>query len=60
MKKSKKLTLETTTMRRLNDELHGVAGAMSANVRCTQSGCASYACTGRVMGCDRTDFVMCG
>jgi len=46
MKKTKKLAFDRTTIRQLTRRDTGrVAGAMSGNVRCTQSGCASNACT---------------
>lgn len=60
MKKTKKLTLEKTTIRRLtDDQLHGMAGGLST-VRLTQSSCNSAGCSGEVLGCAGTDFVICG
>lgn len=59
MKKSKKLSLEKSTIRRLSgDELHGMAGGLSTT-RLTQSSCNSAGCSGAEL-CGATDFVICG
>jgi hypothetical protein len=53
-KHKKKLSLDHSTVRRLDGvglDLRNVAGAMSGNVRCTQSGCNSGTCSRDVMGC---------
>lgn len=53
-KASKKLSLDRTTIRRLDGASLArgrVVGAMSGNARCTQSACHSGTCSGDVMGC---------
>lgn len=59
MKKSKKLVIRKTTIRKLNNnELTDVAGGLSG-VRCTQSSCNSAACSADAI-CSGSDFVLCG
>lgn len=61
MKKHKKLTLQRSTIRTLTTTtMTVVAGGMSANRLCTESTCHGTRPTGMIMGCEASDFVICG
>jgi hypothetical protein len=61
MKNHQKLTLRKATIQMLTTQtMTVVAGGMSANPLCTKSTCHGTRQTGIIMGCENSDFVVCG